>query len=569
MPKFPVLAGAAAVLVALAAAAYFALSPGFAVTQVQDYVTRMTGRSLAVTGGAHLELAPALAIRLDGVSLGNPAGMDGNIMSARSLRLPVRFIDLIQRRIDSNLVSLVEPRFSFVIDEAGQANWVMTGGPSPLRLALENASVAYLDLRNGQSYGVSDVNAAALLSATGELNLDGSAQVNGAFTRFQAYVKSPARIAADGSPFDLTLAAPALQASLTGRLATAAKLSLAGQASLSGGDLRQALRWAGAPLGGKRGFKTFAVSGRLDGQGEAFTLTDAAVRLDGLSATGRVGLDLAPPTPVFLADLVTGRVDVGDYIEPPATADWDGRPLGLVNALGLDAQLSLAMDDLVVRGFATGPAKLTGSLVSGKFMAQLEAEKLKADMTLGNGGFTLGLRTERPVFGWLTGSYGVALKVAGTGASEQEIVSTLKGDAEINATTGSLRGIDVRAAVAKAGAAVLDGWPSGGTTAFDTAAAKFTLADGIATVVAMSLDGASVRLTGRGEIDLLRRALDLKFDPRFVTGGTSSSGLPVAVVVRGAWAAPKIYPDVPDILVDPESAYLALKAMGQPTNGSN
>ena len=61
---------------------------------------------------------------------------------------------------------------------------------------------------------------------------------------------------------------------------------------------------------------------------------------------------------------------------------------------------------------------------------------------------------------------------------------------------------------------------------------------------------------------MLRHALDFKFDPALVTGSNQTTSLPVQVVVKGPWNAPKIYPDVAGILDDPEAAYNALRDLG-------
>ena len=73
---------------------------------------------------------------------------------------------------------------------------------------------------------------------------------------------------------------------------------------------------------------------------------------------------------------------------------------------------------------------------------------------------------------------------------------------------------------------------------------------------------SAFQISGTGEIDMLRRALDFKFDPELITGGSETTKLPVQVAVRGPWNAPKIYPDVEGILDDPEAAYDALRSLG-------
>ena len=79
-----------------AAGAWAFIQPGFAVAALQDYVLRKTGRTLLVNGGARLEFAPQLSVRLDDVFLSNPEGMEGNFARAASAHLPLQLSDLIQ-----------------------------------------------------------------------------------------------------------------------------------------------------------------------------------------------------------------------------------------------------------------------------------------------------------------------------------------------------------------------------------------------------------------------------------------------------------------------------------------
>ena len=569
MPKFVIWGGAAAIAVVLALAVYVAIIPGLAQIRIQQQIVGATGRGLTVSGGAHLEFAPQLTLRLDEVALANPAGMDGNVLRASSIRFPLTFGDLFRPGGGSGTVTLVEPVFSFLIDQQGQTNWQLPEKLSPARVALENAEIAFLDLRNGQSYKFGGLNAAVDVSESGEVTAEGTAILNGAFSRVQAYVKAPNRIAGDGSPFDLVLESPMLKASFSGRLAAASSLGLAGPISLSGSDFRAALAWAGISLGGKENFKSFSITGGLDSEAQAFTVNSAEVMLDGLTAKGRVGLDLALSPAVILADLEMDRLDTARFLGAPGDNGWDPRPLGLENLKGVNAQFSLAATDIVVRGLATGPAKLTGRLADGVFTLGLEAENLKSELTLDAEGMALDFLTTRRLFSWLDGEGTLSMNVSGKGRSEADVVSTLKGEADISGSNGTLRGIDVAKTTSAAASAVQVGWPANGATPYDSLRTTFTIADGIATATAMELTSPVLKLSGKGEVDLLRQALDLKFEPRVLTGTTAKPILPVAVAVRGPWAAPKIFPDVPDILIDPDAAYQALRVMEMPAPESN
>jgi AsmA protein len=99
------------------------------------------------------------------------------------------------------------------------------------------------------------------------------------------------------------------------------------------------------------------------------------------------------------------------------------------------------------------------------------------------------------------------------GDSQQEMISTLRGPAAISVNKGAIRGLDASAVAAAAVEAPLAGWPlrESNVTEFDSLSAEFAIDDGIASVAKFTLDGDGLGLAGRGEVDLLRRNLDLAF----------------------------------------------------------
>ena len=143
-------------------------------------------------------------------------------------------------------------------------------------------------------------------------------------------------------------------------------------------------------------------------------------------------------------------------------------------------------------------------------------------------------------------------------------MSTLAGSFSIEVSDGEITGINIVDMVSTVSRALSDGWGHGpeNLTSFDRAQATFQISDGIAKTTDVKVSGPAFEVTGSGEIDMLRRALDFKFDPKLVTGGNETTGLPVPVAVKGPWQAPTIYPDVEGIFDDPEAAYDALRDLG-------
>ncbi|MGE3830790.1 MAG: AsmA-like C-terminal region-containing protein, partial [Parvibaculaceae bacterium] len=95
----------------------------------------------------------------------------------------------------------------------------------------------------------------------------------------------------------------------------------------------------------------------------------------------------------------------------------------------------------------------------------------------------------------------------------------------------------------------------------------FRIADGVAKTDALILTSPALMITSRGEIDLLRQAVDLAAELKIAssTAPGQFAMLPVGIIIRGPWAAPKIHPDVPNVLQDPKTAFDALKKLGAGT----
>ena len=172
-------------------------------------------------------------------------------------------------------------------------------------------------------------------------------------------------------------------------------------------------------------------------------------------------------------------------------------------------------------------------------------------------------------FADMAGTLSPSLSVSASGRTLAELVSTLKGQAALRIVSGTIKGVDLPRVFGKVANAILDGWDGDerAGTAFAAFSATFQIADGIAETGNLTLTSPSLSFTGKGEVDLLRQALDLKIDPQLAVAQSTGTApqfatFPVAIQVKGPWTRPRIYPDMPGILEDPASAYAALKKLG-------
>lgn len=572
------LAGAG--LIVAAAALGVAIAPGWALTALATQGQAGRGWPLQAAS-VHLDMSDGIAVRFDGVTLAGASGDDGALLKASSFRLPIGLGGLLGHRASFSGGELQDATLNFTIDEMGHANWPQLS-PGAGRVLFDNATLAFSDARTGQRFQLSRISGAVDVSEAGETSASGTAIANGALLKIDAFVKDMARLTSGGSPAEFTLAGPAFNLSFTGRVATVGALSLAGTAAISGPDARQALAWTGASLPGDQGFKAFSMSGGLDASGRVFALRNADLRLDAVVAKGDIGIDYRGTVPKLTAALKTSPLRLDGYM-PALTfegQEWSAAPVGFEGLRGLDASLHLEVAGLSSGRLDLGGAVIEANLAKGRLDGSVSAAtlpdcKFTLDGSGGVQGMAIGLRSVDPIgllgavahVDWLSGAGTLTASLQATGASLQEMVSTLAGDAQFQLSDGALHHLDVAKVLAAVSRDVLQGWPGAEEdhSAFTGLSGTLHFADGIGALKAFKLDGPAVTMTATGSIDLLRRAIDLRADPRLFTGsGSDTVGLPVAVVVRGSWDKPKVYPDIANILSNPGAAYADLKGLGMP-----
>ncbi len=579
-------------LVVAALAAGFGLSTGWAVKALQDEALTRLGRTLTIKDGVSLEFSPRLALRFEGVELGNPEGFEGAFVRAPALRVPVSLSDILQRRIAGRF-ELEAPEISLEINLKGEVSWAGPGkGPAVPKsesFLIQDGTVRFYDQRHQQSIILPGAGLVMTLSPAGELTVDGNAMLGGRLAGITAYIKDVGRVTETGSPFDLSIAAPQLKAAFNGRLSTKGALNLAGPLALDGPSLRETARWIGLPIPGTRGLGPFSISGTLDSQGIDFTLKTAAIGLEGLSASGDVGITAARLAPVVFAKLAIPALKLEQFMPGPdlAAGGWSEEALSYDGLRGLNARMTLTAEQLSLGAMTAGAATVEASLGDGRLSAVITSD----DLAGGRGRIDLELdgSSQSPLFSarlvaqqaeaqtllkqftgqsWLKGLADADIAISGYGGSVAAIVSTLKGAATFKVADGALAGLDGPALVASVTQRIADGWGAPeSSTPFDSFGGSLTISDGIAETKDLKLEGANFAAGVSGQVDLLRRAIDLSVLPSVSSGQSGEMvGLPVPLVVKGAWGTPRIYPDIADILLKPEEGFARLKQLGLPGN---
>lgn len=620
MKRFLIFICSLLVIVALAIAAIpFLLTADFVGDKLKETVAAQTGRTLELKGGLKFRLWPNIMVEAKQASLSNPPGMaTGQFAVIDTLRVNVAVMPLLSRQVDIREITLVGPRLSLLVDQKGRENWSFgkaadrqasgnnTGDEAGsnlvdgVRLApivITKGDVRFLDERSGSTFAAENVNITIKVGgANGPVEAKGNLVWNKQKVSVASFLKSPTTLTGRGSAMDLALNSALLSMQFNGRAKIEKGLGLAGTLNVETPSIRKLAAWTGNRLAPGRGLGAFKAKAALDLGGKSIKLNKARIALDGMNAQGTATISLAGTRPALTAVLGMDRVDVNAYLDkPPAgksgktgTSDWSDAPIDLSGLKAIDARVAIATSQIRYQDMTIGATRLSAVLKNGRLEAKLakmafydgnaaghlilngRSKTASLQASLNASGLD-GLRLLKDFAGFkrISGKLQTQISVAASGGSQRQLVSRLHGKAAFKFTNGAIRGINIAAMVRNVQKSILGGWDKSDNrdTDFSQLSASFVIKDGVASNKDLKMLGPLVRLSGEGDIDLLRRRLDLKVKPKGVAslegqGGTAQlKGITVPIIVKGPWAKPKIYPDIDGILKDPKAAFNKLNKL--------
>ncbi len=623
------------VVIALAIAALpFILTTDFVAEQLKTAVTKTTGRTLALNGPLKFKFWPTLMVEANDVTLSNPPAMyKGQFAAIKTLRIKVAAKPLLSRQVEILEMTLLAPRLSLVVDGKGNSNWdfaqtktqptnkdqAARGDQAPegkaqpsidkislAPIVIKNGDIRFLDERAGTSFVAKSVNLTIKIGGlSGPLDVKGNLIWNKQKVAINSFTKSPQRLTQSGSPIDLAITSSLLTMQFNGRAKISQGVSLAGTINAKTPSIRKLASWTGTPLAPGKGLGAFSAKAAVDLNGKTIKLSKANVSLDGMNARGNLTINLKGVRPLILARIGMDQINVNTYMEkgkksaPQKTVRSQGWSKDKIDFSGLkavDADLTIATSRIVYKDVIIGKTNLSVKLKSGKLDARLNKMAFYDGNAIGR--IILNGASKRPViqgslsanglnafrllkdfadFKRLKGTGQMQLSLASSGKSQQEIVSRLAGIAKLKFTNGSIRGINIASMVRKVQKSVLGGWDkeSKKDTDFSEFSMSFKIKDGIAQNDDLKLLGPLVRVTGKGEVDMLRQRLDYRVNPKLVAtlkgqgGKQKLKGIAVPIIIKGPWSKPKIYPDIKGILSNPKAAFNSLNKLIKKGGGVN
>ncbi len=570
------------------------------VAEVRD----ATGRDLRI-GGIEFSVFPRIELEAEDVAFANPPGAaTPNMVELEELRIHLEFLPLLSGELAIDSFVLLDPVIHLEIDKKGRPNWVFaeaaaeaaadgregTGGPpslSELRLGdirLDNGSLTFLDARSGEKQEVRQIDMAlSLPDLDSPFAAAGKATWNGETVTLEIGIEAPRKLLSGrASGIDVAVTAKPLSLGFKGAVAMAEVAKVEGEVDLKVPSVRGLAAWTGNPVEpAADNLGPMSIKGKLAVDGPRVSFTDARMGLDAIKAGGQLVLDVKGAKPFVKGRLDVDRLDLNPYLpegvagEPEkAEPDWSDAPIDVSALNALNAQLDLSVDSIAVGQMQMGKGVLEIDLKDGKLFADLKRLALyggngEGRIVLDGGGE--GVRMEKvfkltgvqaePLlhdaadFGRLSGTLSAEIALSGHGRSQREIVGTLSGKGGVTFRNGAIAGINLGAMVRNVSTAFLDsgaGEPQ--KTDFAELSATYTIAKGIVTNTDLSLKSPLLRVAGAGTVDIPKRTVDYRIEPKVAMttegqgGDKEAAGVMVPVLVQGPWTDLGYRPDLAGLL---------------------
>lgn len=275
----------------------------------------------------------------------------------------------------------------------------------------------------------------------------------------------------------------------------------------------------------------------------------------------------------FIDDLNKGQ-------KKPEVRAWSQRAIDFAGLRAVNADINFNTGAILYQQIKTGAGAVSASLKSGVLTANLNRLALYKGSGTGRitlngarsvpalavaldlkGVSTLPILRDAMKFKWISGRANLAVNLSGSGRTERQLVATLNGNGKLQFRDGAIEGINIPAMVRGLKQGRFAGWKTNQRekTDFSSLSGTFTMRNGVATNSDLNLVGPLIRLTGKGQVNVPAESIDYQLTPRLVAslqgqggGKQQLEGIVIPVRVHGAWANPKVKPDLKRIMENPE-----------------
>ena len=461
MRRALLIAVAVAGFIIAAAIAALVVKVGGITLALQERVQAQTGGVMRYSGIPGVRLWPA-RITYTNASIPLPHSMIGEDL-VRAEGLTVTLADGIFSLAAPVIsdVTLSGAAFNFTLDEQNRASWSL---PVPVTTAgwrIVNGSINYRDRIAGETFTLSEVDAIAMPGEGGDgFGAKGRFVWNSRPVDFTLYVRAPERVAADGSPVDVTLTAPGVKFGFSGLAKSGRDSGLSGQATASADDLGHAARWLGLAFPDGPGLDNFTIQGAFAASAKGAAFQDARFTIGAAKGQGNAAYSRPGGRPRIDVNAGADRLDFNALLgmaqrHSPLTVPWSESDIDLASFRSFDATLALAVNAIAYKDIATGPAQLQATLADGILdmnfsKVSLYGGEAGLHFKLDGSGETAALQLafdgenldgEAALQSWLgfrglTGSLSASVAVTSSGNSDADLISNMKGSASVRLVDG-------------------------------------------------------------------------------------------------------------------------------------
>lgn len=311
------------VVVAVGIAAMLAVSPPSWLVKdaLVSAVERETGRKLTIAGATTLRVIPSPSLRLEKVTLADPAGAPGSAPAAADLVEADIVVDnLFQRRFHVPRLVLTKPSLSVSDDDplmggkGGGQGLVL--GDTVRNVVVKDGTLVYVP-KGAAPIKIEDINVQAT-RRDGSTGLSGSAKVEGEKVTFDGALGAAG---AAGTPVKLTVDARPLKATVDAAFKTAPARAIEGEMKAETGSLHDLLRWLGFERVEEMQLPAGAatISGKFKADPAVVEIDQGTYALAAIGeGTGRIALAIAGPRTKVDAKLAFKTLNLDAATRPAA-----------------------------------------------------------------------------------------------------------------------------------------------------------------------------------------------------------------------------------------------------------
>jgi AsmA protein len=392
----------------------------------------------------------------------------------------------------------------------------------------------------------------------------------------EALGKATAKAKINGKLGDLTFSdvdfrhdSGLLKLAFTGGARLNSALTYDGHLSINAPDLRQLASAAGAKLPEGDVYKSFSLAGDTSGGTTDVLLKNAVVQFDNMKGTGEAALALGGARPRLTGSLTTGDIDITPYAKssgaptdkvPQKEGDWGATPVDLTPLKLADADLNLKTGGIKYDKFDFGPSNIGVTLKNGRLVADLKQSSLfggagTASVTADGSGQVPGVAIKanfnnlalKPFmqaaagFDMVEGKGDVNIDIAGSGATVQNLMSSLGGNGKFGFDDGAINGVNLTELGNAAKTALssksisLAAFGANQKTTFNNLGASFAMKDGVAAMADLKMDSGSFTVSGGGSLDIGKQKLSLSLFPEFKDKKQGLNGYGLPLKLAGGW----------------------------------